>query len=130
MCDGCTVGRVWHIPDNEELDPYSPLASPYEDQGDMQEQGEGLEIEWIAYHDIMQNMDSSDRCSSRRRRHRRTARQWQDCAHWYTQVLQQGWQCGCCQAGRHATEHNEGSSTWTALMQQQARQHTQEQACA
>ena len=42
-CDGCSVGRVWYTPDNAELCTYEPPQSPYDDQGDMEEQAADME---------------------------------------------------------------------------------------
>ena len=42
-CDGCSVGRVWYTPDNAELCTYKPSQSPYDDQGDMDEQAADME---------------------------------------------------------------------------------------
>ena len=60
MCDGCTVGRVWFVPVDEELDPYQPPKSPDDVQGDnvMQEQQLDMDNEWMVHHDMLQSQDN------------------------------------------------------------------------
>ena len=57
-CDGCAVGRVWYTPDQAELDTYEPPDTPYDDQGDMEEQAADMDDEWMVYHDLLQDQDN------------------------------------------------------------------------
>ena len=51
---------IWHIPHvhDDDLQPpsrYLPPASPYNDQGDMQEQQLDMGDEFMVYHDMLQS---------------------------------------------------------------------------
>ena len=59
-CDGCAVGRVWYTPDQAELDTYEPPDTPYDDQGDMEEQAADMDDEWMVYHELLQDQDNFD----------------------------------------------------------------------
>ena len=52
-CDGCAVGRVWYTPDHAELINYEPPDTPYDDQGDMEEQAADMDDEWEVHHDLL-----------------------------------------------------------------------------
>jgi hypothetical protein len=47
-------------PGGAELDTYEPPESPYDDQGDMEEQAKDMDDEWEVYHQLLQDQDSFD----------------------------------------------------------------------
>ena len=57
-CHGCAVGRVWYTPDHAELNTYEPPETPYDDQGDMEEQTRWMDAEWSVDHDLLQHQDN------------------------------------------------------------------------
>ena len=57
-CDGCAVGRVWHTPDRAELDTYESPETPYDDQGDMEEQAVDMDDEFEVHHERLQSQDN------------------------------------------------------------------------
>ena len=59
-CDGYAVGRLWYTPDRAELDTYESPETPYDDQGDMEEQTEDMDDEWEVYHQLLQDQDNFD----------------------------------------------------------------------
>ena len=52
-------GKVWYtpVPDHAELVTYEPPDTPYDDQGDMEEQTEDMDDEWEVYHQLLQDQD-------------------------------------------------------------------------
>ena len=52
------MGRVWYTPDRAGLDSYEPAESPYDDQGDTEEQTRWMDAGWEVHHDLLQHQDS------------------------------------------------------------------------